>query len=469
MALDIYLREKSSFLLTILHIFDCILVVVMLWLLAKVHEVPWSEAFLYLAVGSFILSFFSFFSVQLYRQWRGIKLYKELFVILKAWIIFAGIMLSLFYLLKISNQYPRMVIISWLVVSPCAIFLVHLMMRKLIGILRKQGKNLKYAVIVGAGDLGEKLVKYIKEIPWAGIQITGFFDDKCNSEGLLFSKYPLLGTIANLPVYLKNNNIDYIYIALPLSAESKIVSILSNCRAFGAQIFMVPDIFAFDIYNAQIQTLGNMPIISFNPDYRWKRYLDIVLSVIICLVSLPITLLIAVLIKLEDGGPIFYGARRITMAGKEFKCWKFRTMVVDAHKKLDQILNTDPDAKKEWDSIFKLRNDPRITRFGRILRKFSLDELPQFINVIKGEMSIVGARPVEHSQLIQHYKEKSGLYCSIKPGITGPWQVGPRGDMEDYLEKVRLDMWYLHNHSFWLDLKIIFRTVAVVFTGKGAY
>ena len=212
-----------------------------------------------------------------------------------------------------------------------------------------------------------------------------------------------------------------------------------------------------------------MPIINFNPDYPWKRYFDIVFSVIIILLSLPITLLIALLIKLEDRGPIFYRARRISLAGKEFKCWKFRTMVVDAEKKLAQILNTDPDAKREWDSIFKLKNDPRITKIGRILRKFSLDELPQFINVLKGDMSIVGARPVVYAELCQHYKENAGLYCSIKPGITGLWQVGPRNDMDDYTQRVELDMWYLQHLSFWLDLKIICRTVTVLFNSKGAY
>jgi lipopolysaccharide/colanic/teichoic acid biosynthesis glycosyltransferase len=157
------------------------------------------------------------------------------------------------------------------------------------------------------------------------------------------------------------------------------------------------------------------------------------------------------------------------MAGKEFKCWKFRTMAVDADKKLTQILNSVPEAKREWESIFKLKHDPRITSIGKVLRKFSLDEIPQFINVIKGDMSIVGARPVVYSELFKHYKENAGLYCSIKPGITGPWQVGPRNDMDDYKERVKLDMWYLQNLSFWLDLKIIFKTVTVFFHGKGAY
>jgi putative colanic acid biosysnthesis UDP-glucose lipid carrier transferase len=469
MAINFDLREKSSFMLDILHIFDSIFVALMLWLLANVHGVQWSEAWFYLGVGSIILSFVSFCSVNLYRPWRGIKLYKELFVILKAWIIFSGIILSLFFILKISTLYSRLIILSWLVVTPFAIFLVHLLVRKLMGILRKRGMNLRYAVIVGAGDLGLKLAELINDIPWAGIKIMGFFDDKYNGEGLSCGKYPVLGTLSNLQDYLNINQIDYVYIALPLRAELKIASILKNCRTFGAQLFLIPDLFTFDIYNAEFLTIGNMPIISFNPDYRWKRYFDILFSAIICLVSLPITLLLALLIKLNDGGPIFYGAKRISMAGKEFKCWKFRTMVVDADKKLAQILSADVDSKNEWDLLFKLKNDPRITKVGKFMRRFSLDELPQFINVMKGEMSIVGARPVELAQLVSHYKGLTGLYCSIKPGITGPWQVGPRSDMAHYSERVELDMWYLRNCSFLLDLKIIFRTIAIVFQHKGAY
>ena len=346
--------------------------------------------------------------------------------------------------------------------------MIHLMMKKILGFLRKQGKNLRYGVIVGAGDLGLKLVRHIQAIPWAGIKVKGFFDDR-KTTGDLLNGHRVLGTIAQLPDYLKNNNIDYVYIALPLRAEAKIVTILNRCRALGAQIFMVPDLFVFAIFNIEFQTLGNMPVINFNPDYPWKRYFDIAFSLAVIILSLPLTLLIGLLIKLEDWGPVFYGAKRITIAGKEFKCWKFRTMVVGADKQLGQILNTDPEAKREWDSIFKLKNDPRITKIGKILRSFSLDELPQFINVLKGDMSIVGARPVVYSELCRHYRENAGLYCSIKPGITGPWQVGPRGDMEDYTERVELDMWYLQNLSFWLDLKIIFRTVTVLFNGKGAY
>ena len=232
---------------------------------------------------------------------------------------------------------------------------------------------------------------------------------------------------------------------------------------------MVPDLFAYSIFNADFQTLGDLLLINFNPDYRWKRYFDIIFASFAILVMLPFSLLIALLIKLEDGGPIFYGHKRITLAGKEFTCWKFRTMAVDAEKKLKDILANNPAARVEWEKTFKLKKDTRITRIGKILRKSSLDELPQFFNILVGDMSVVGARPIVETELKDYYKENAGLYCSLKPGLTGPWQVGVRNDNKNYYERIEKDLWYLENLSFWLDLKIIFQTVVAIFCGKGAY
>ena len=328
---------------------------------------------------------------------------------------------------------------------------------------------MRYGVIVGAGDLGLKLASYLQNIPWAGIKIIGFFDDKktsCDSSG---TNPPILGTIDQLPNYLKKTEVDYVYIALPFRAENKIISLINSCRTFGAQLFMVPDLFAYSIFNADFQTLGDLLLINFNPDYRWKRYFDIIFASFAILVMLPFSLLIALLIKLEDGGPIFYGHKRITLAGKEFTCWKFRTMAVDAEKKLKDILANNPAARVEWEKTFKLKKDTRITRIGRILRKSSLDELPQFFNILVGDMSVVGARPIVETELKDYYKENAGLYCSVKPGLTGPWQVGVRNDNKNYHERIEKDLWYLQNLSFWLDLKIIFQTVVAIFCGKGAY
>lgn len=199
-----------------------------------------------------------------------------------------------------------------------------------------------------------------------------------------------------------------------------------------------------------------------------KRFFDIGFSIFAIVVTLPITIPIAIIIKLTDGGNIIYSHERVGKNGKKFNVLKFRSMYVDADEKLKEILKTDQKAKEEWEKSFKLKNDPRITPIGKFLRKTSLDELPQFINVLKGDMSVVGPRPVVEEELVKYYKEKAKLYKSVKPGITGYWQVEGRSDT-DYDERIKMDEYYIKNQSFLLDLKIILKTIKVMITGKGAY
>jgi len=199
-----------------------------------------------------------------------------------------------------------------------------------------------------------------------------------------------------------------------------------------------------------------------------KRVFDVVFSVFALIITLPITIPIVLIIKLTDGGNIIYGHERVGKDGEKFKVLKFRSMYMDADKKLKEILENDPKAKEEWEKTFKLKNDPRITPIGKFLRKTSLDELPQFINVLKGEMSVVGPRPVVEEELIKYYKEKADLYKSVKPGVTGYWQVEGRSDT-DYDERIKMDEYYIKNQSFLFDLKIILKTIKVMITRKGAY
>jgi exopolysaccharide biosynthesis polyprenyl glycosylphosphotransferase len=341
------------------------------------------------------------------------------------------------------------------------------MVRKFLRIVRSKGKDLRNAVIVGTGDLGIQLAQYISEIPWAGIKVIGFFDD--TRKDFQKKNITTLGAIEQLKDYLINNEVDYVYITLPMKSEDKILYILNECRTLGAELLLVPNLYTFGLLNAELQALGDLVVLNFNPCARWKDIFDIVFSVLVLLATLPITLIVALLIKCEDGGPVFYRHKRITATGKGFMCLKFRTMYVDADRKLAGILHNDPLAREEWEKTFKLKNDPRVTRIGKFLRKTSLDELPQFINVLKGEMSVVGARPIVHDELCNYYGKNAGLYCSMKPGITGPWQVYRRSDTEDYDERVQLDSWYVLNYSFWTDLKIIFKTVLCMINGKGAY
>ncbi len=468
------LRERSSTIYRLLHLFDCCLVCFLLWVATKFYEVPWSPYYTRLLLVVFVFSFVSFHNFQLYRSWRGWKYYRDFFAIVRAWGMVISLVLAYFFLFKISEAFSRLVCIVWASTTPFILFLSHLAVRRILHYYRAQGKNIRRAVIVGAGDLGQHAAKRIEDIPWAGIKVTGFFDDKVEIDDS-FRAYgrPLLGRTDDLKEHLKTHQVDYVYIALPMRAERKIFKILKECRDLGAQLFLVPDIYIFGLHHAEIQSLGEMLVLNFNPDTPWKRTFDICFSIAVLFFLSPLYLLIALAIKIDSRGPVFFKHKRIMATGRSFECLKFRTMVVGADKKLETLLKKDPAMQREWEQHYKLKNDPRITRIGRFLRKTSLDELPQFINVLKGEMSVVGARPIVGKELETYYKAKdeqsAGRYCSMKPGITGLWQVTKRSDTEDYNERVELDDQYILNFSIKMDIIIILKTVVCIFKRKGAY
>jgi undecaprenyl-phosphate galactose phosphotransferase len=204
---------------------------------------------------------------------------------------------------------------------------------------------------------------------------------------------------------------------------------------------------------------------------RWparltKRLFDTLAALMLLVLLSPGFLLVALAIR-RDGGPALFAHPRIGKKGQVFNCYKFRTMVVDAEKQLEQLLQRQPELRKQWQAEHKLRLDPRVSPLGRFLRRTSLDELPQLINVIRGEMSLVGPRPVVRSEL-PRYGDQVGYYLMVRPGMTGLWQVSGRNDV-DYDTRVYLDSWYVKNWSLWHDLVILFKTVSVVLTRQGAY
>lgn len=468
--LSMNLREQSSRIYKFLHLLDCLVAVGLLVLLVYVYDVPWSRYYTILTGLTFVLCFISFYAHQMYRSWRGWQYWREFLVIIRAWGTVLAALLVYFFLFKISHAYSRFVFIVWSVAMPVVIFLLHLSVRRILRHLRTRGYNLRRAVVVGAGDLGRRLTRKVESIPWAGIEVLGYFDDKLKGEEFyLDPERPVFGAIADLPGFLEKNDIDYIYIALPMRAEKKIFSILQQCRTSGAQLFLVPDLYTFGLHHASVQSLGDMLVLNFNPDFLWKRTFDVVFSLLVIGMTLPLQLLIALAVKLEDGGPVVYHHTRVTSAGRPFRCMKFRSMRPGADQLLPHLLEKNPELAKEWRESFKLKNDPRVTRVGHFLRRTSLDELPQFYNVLKGEMSVVGSRPVVAEELKGYYGESAGRYCSMKPGITGPWQSGRRSDTTDYRERVMLDDWYVLNYSLANDLKIIWRTILAVVRGNGAY
>lgn len=199
-----------------------------------------------------------------------------------------------------------------------------------------------------------------------------------------------------------------------------------------------------------------------------KRLFDIFFSILILLITAPLLLLVALAIKITSPGPIFYCCTRLGRSGLPFTCWKFRSMHKDAEKKLQDLLASDPERKKEWETYWKLKDDPRVTAVGKLLRKSSLDEFPQFWNVLKGDLSVVGPRPVTAEEIERYYGSKANKILSIRPGITGIWQTSGR-NLISFEERVQLEENYVDKHSFLLDLVLIGKTIPSLFYSKGAF
>lgn len=200
-----------------------------------------------------------------------------------------------------------------------------------------------------------------------------------------------------------------------------------------------------------------------------KRIFDISVSILALLLTLPLFFLLAIAIYVSSPGPIFFAQQRLGKGGRLFFCYKFRTMYPDAADQLHQLLAMRPDLKREWEQCFKLKQDPRITRIGSFLRKTSLDELPQLWNVLKGDLSLVGPRPVVPEEAEKFFKEKISKILSVRPGLTGLWQVSGRSDLHSYQTRISLDEFYVDHQSFWLDLQLIYKTIPAVLFAKGAY
>jgi exopolysaccharide biosynthesis polyprenyl glycosylphosphotransferase len=361
----------------------------------------------------------------------------------------------------------------WALVVFLSLASVRLTVKLLLMVIRKRGYNQRHAVIVGAGEVGKKLASYFLENRWMGIRISGFFDDQL-ATGVTVRASPtvlgkVLGPVDSCTEFSLTRGIDMVFIALPMRAEEKINKLIWNLGTNGVPISMVPDLFVFGLQKAKVHQIGDLHLMDFNLFPGWKRPFDVVFSLMVIIFTMPLWLMIVALIKLEDGGPIFYRHPRVMESGKRFNCLKFRTMHVDADRRLSRLLEENPGLKAEWERTYKLKNDPRVTRVGKYLRRTSLDELPQFLNVLVGQMSVVGARPIVSEELEKYYKDTAISYCSMKPGITGPWQVGKRSDTEDYAERVKLDCWYVLNSSLWVDIRIILKTVWSMLRRKGAY
>ena len=271
-------------------------------------------------------------------------------------------------------------------------------------------------------------------------------------------------------------NISTVIVALPHLPVEKLTELTNSIQKHTKNILLLPDLKGIALTNTELHHLffQQLFLLKINnnlksPFNRFvKRTFDLAVSILFLPLLLPLILVLGILIRIGSPGPVFYRHGRVGRRGKAFSVYKFRSMYRDSEERLKRILRNDAEARQEWDTHFKLKNDPRITKMGAFLRKTSLDELPQIFNVLLGEMSLVGPRPVVQEEITKYYKEGTAYYHLVRPGITGLWQVSGRSDI-DYDMRVRLDTWYVLNWSLWLDILLLFKTIRVVIQREGAY
>ena len=342
-------------------------------------------------------------------------------------------------------------------------------------ILTASGLWQKPVVIVGAGKTAEILAKTFTDDPGMGYKIVGVIEDNV-VERHLVQEYPHIGTFATVEQAVITSGVQDVIIAAPGLEREKLLNLIYLIQPYVRNLTIVPDLFGIPLSNMSVETLLSEKMVllrsrnnlSLMRNRLIKRLFDIIAGVIICLIIVLLLMLIAIKIKLDSPGPIMHIAKRLGKDGKEFSCYKFRTMHVNGDDMLEDYFKENPSAKEDWDKFAKLKDfDPRVTKTGMLLRKFSLDELPQIFNVLKGEMSLVGPRPY-----LPREKTRMGFFANTiletVPGITGLWQVSGRNEIE-FEGRLQLDSWYVRNWSVWHDMVLLLKTVNVVLGRKGAY
>jgi undecaprenyl-phosphate galactose phosphotransferase len=334
-------------------------------------------------------------------------------------------------------------------------------------------------IIVGAGAAGIETARGLNADKHLGYHVIGFLDDDENiGKQLLIdgAVYRIFGKIRHYRKFIKHLDISTVIIAIPSLSMEKSSKLTNEIQKYTKSVLLIPDIKGVALTNTELYHLfvQQLFLLKINNNLKSpynrliKRTFDMMLSFMFMPLFLPLIVILGLLIKLGSPGPIIFCQTRVGRGGKPFRIYKFRSMYRDSKERLEKILTTDPAAKQEWSIHFKLKKDPRITPIGRFLRQTSLDELPQLFNVLKGEMSLVGPRPVLKDEIAKYYKEFADYYHLVRPGITGLWQVNGRNDL-DYVARVRLDTWYVLNWSLWLDIVILFKTFRVVLKKEGAY
>ncbi len=345
----------------------------------------------------------------------------------------------------------------------------HGVNRIIMSYVRRHGIGSRRVLLVGAGEMSRTIMRTLLAEPSLGYDVVGFLDDNPQKGESNLGPFVGLGPLDNLPQALKNNQVDEVIITLPWQYHRRIMSVLRQCQLANVRARVVPDVLQLSLDRVDIEVLNGIPLLSVKPttiagpQFAIKRSMDLFLSGLGLIFVLPVMGILAIAIKMDSPGPVLFVQTRIGRKGKPFKAYKFRSMVVDAERlkpQLQQLNEADGP-------LFKIRDDPRLTKMGRFLRRTSLDELPQIFNVIKGEMSLVGPRPALPEE-VDAYAPWHRKRLEALPGMTGLWQVSGRSNL-GFDEMVMLDIYYVENWSPGLDISILLRTIPKVLIGEGAY
>jgi len=456
------LKQHAFFFEIMFKILDVLIVLFSSWFAYELYGnilQPYSAYFQGVLIAS-ITAIIVFQSMGLYRPWRGGFLINEIRSVFLSWAVLFLILALITVITKSSEFYSRGWFILWFCTGLSMSTTVRIVLRLGLRNLRKYGFNQRQIVIVGSGNFVLDVVERLKAEKSGGFEIRGIFSDNRLKK---ITGVKNLGMIKEVGEYVEKHRIDQVWITMPLSDEEKVKQVINILRHNTVDIRYIPDIFGFNLLNHSFSEVVGLPVIDLasSPMYGTSRVLkmieDKILSSIILLLISPILLIIAIGVKLSSPGPIFFRQERIGWNNDEFTMLKFRSMPIDV--------------EKESGPVWANQGENRATKFGQFLRKTSLDELPQFINVLKGDMSIVGPRP-ERPHFVDKFKEEIPGYMKkhmVKAGITGWAQVnGWRGNT-DIKKRIEYDLYYIENWSLWLDFKIIMLTFFKGFIHKNAY
>jgi putative colanic acid biosynthesis UDP-glucose lipid carrier transferase len=464
------IKPHSNRYVALAKLLDATIIFAVLWVILDLYLIEWTNQQTLWVLSSILLFLFFADINDLYRLNRGNVVSHEIQKIFISWFWVVG---SISIAFLFTQQFFFLVIPSedfqfwlWMFFVPLGVVSWHLIRRFCINILRSMGRNSQQVAVVGATDMGEDIKATILEDSSLGMNFIGYFDDRIKSASERLRVDKTSGNIKELIDLAKKGKIDIVFITLPMQAEKRIKEVLEGLSDTTASVYFVPDLLVFDLLRSQWSNFNGIPIVSihdtpfYGVDGVVKRIFDVIVSLIILsIIAIPM-IIVAIAIKIASPGPVLFKQRRYGVKGEEIMIWKFRSM---------QVWEDGPEV------VQATKNDPRLTSIGRFIRKTSIDELPQFLNVIQGRMSIVGPRPhaVAHNEQYRGQIKGYMLRHKVKPGITGLAQInGFRGET-DTLEKmqgrVKYDLEYITQWSLFLDCKIILLTIVKGFVGENVY